>query len=108
LGAPLLAAFPARGPVASRRGGVSPYSGGTVPDSHRRSLNRSPILTGRDTTTGRLWVMEAQVLRGRSPLLTVWLPIVLWAGLIFALSSIPSLHSGLGTWDLILRKCAHV
>jgi VanZ family protein len=33
---------------------------------------------------------------------------VLWAALIFALSSIPSLSSGLGTWDLILRKCAHV
>ena len=52
--------------------------------------------------------MEAHVFRNRSPLLTVWLPIVLWAGLIFTLSSIPSLHSGLGTWDLILRKCAHV
>src|SRR4051794_41959346 len=52
--------------------------------------------------------MEAHVFRGRSPLLTVWLPILLWAALIFALSSIPSLHSGLGTWDLILRKCAHV
>jgi VanZ family protein len=52
--------------------------------------------------------MEAYVFRNRSPLLTVWLPILLWAGLIFTLSSIPSLHSGLGTWDLILRKCAHV
>jgi VanZ family protein len=48
------------------------------------------------------------LLRGRSPLLTVWLPIVAWAALIFALSSIPSLHTNLGTWDLILRKCAHV
>jgi VanZ family protein len=26
---------------------------------------------------------------------------------IFALSSIPSLNSGLGTWDTVLRKCAH-
>ena len=39
---------------------------------------------------------------------THWLPIVLWAGLIFALSSIPSLGTGLGTWDLILRKGAHM
>jgi VanZ family protein len=39
--------------------------------------------------------------------LTHWLPVVLWAGLIFALSSIPSLSTGLGNWDLILRKCAH-
>jgi len=27
---------------------------------------------------------------------------------IFAFSSIPSLSSGLGTWDLILRKIAHL
>ena len=52
--------------------------------------------------------MEAHALRGRTPLLTVWLPIVAWAALIFALSSIPSLGTGLGTWDTILRKCSHV
>ena len=28
--------------------------------------------------------------------------------MIFAFSSIPSLSSGLGTWDLILRKIAHL
>ena len=39
--------------------------------------------------------------------LTHWLPVVLWAALIFTLSSIPSLSTGLGIWDLILRKCAH-
>jgi VanZ family protein len=36
-----------------------------------------------------------------------WTPVVLWAGVIFALSSIPSLTTGLGTWDLVLRKLAH-
>jgi VanZ family protein len=36
-----------------------------------------------------------------------WLPVVLWAALIFALSSVPSLSTGLGTWDLVLRKLAH-
>jgi VanZ family protein len=36
-----------------------------------------------------------------------WLPVVGWAGLIFTLSSIPSLSTGLGTWDTVLRKCAH-
>jgi VanZ family protein len=36
-----------------------------------------------------------------------WGPVVAWAALIFALSSIPSLGSGLGTWDLVLRKIAH-
>jgi VanZ family protein len=42
-----------------------------------------------------------------SRLLLVWLPVVLWAGLIFGLSSIPDLGTGLGTWDLVLRKIAH-
>ena len=42
-----------------------------------------------------------------SRLLSAWAPVVLWAGLIFGLSSIPSLSSGLGTWDLVLRKLAH-
>jgi VanZ family protein len=37
-----------------------------------------------------------------------WLPVVLWAAVIFALSSIPHLSSGLGTWDTILRKGAHL
>ena len=41
-------------------------------------------------------------------LLSLWLPVVLWAGVIFAFSSIPSLGTGLGTWDLVLRKCAHM
>jgi VanZ family protein len=40
--------------------------------------------------------------------LTLWLPVVLWAGLIFALSSVPALSSGLGTWDYVLRKGAHM
>jgi VanZ family protein len=40
--------------------------------------------------------------------LTHWLPVLLWAGVIFALSSIPSLGTGLGTWDTILRKGAHM
>src|SRR6266496_5268896 len=38
----------------------------------------------------------------------LWGPVLVWAGLIFALSSIPSLSTGLGGWDEILRKGAHV
>jgi VanZ family protein len=34
--------------------------------------------------------------------------VLLWAAVIFAFSSIPSLSSGLGTWDLVLRKLAHL
>jgi VanZ family protein len=44
----------------------------------------------------------------RSRVLTVWLPVFAWAAVIFALSSIPSLSTGLGTWDTILRKSAHI
>jgi VanZ family protein len=37
-----------------------------------------------------------------------WLPVLVWAAVIFAFSSIPSLNSGLGTWDTVLRKLAHM
>jgi len=43
----------------------------------------------------------------RSPL-SAWLPVVVWAGVIFAFSSVPSLSTDLGTWDTILRKLAHL
>ena len=53
---------------------------------------------------GRMSALE----RARSHrLLWVWLPVVLWAAVIFALSSIPSLSTGLGLWDTVLRKLAH-
>ena len=40
--------------------------------------------------------------------LTAWLPVAVWAALIFTFSSIPSLDSGFGTWDAVIRKLAHV
>ena len=40
--------------------------------------------------------------------ISLWLPVVAWAAVIFALSAIPSLSSGLGDWDYVLRKCAHM
>jgi VanZ family protein len=39
--------------------------------------------------------------------LLLWLPVIAWAALIFTLSSIPHLGTGLGGWDLLLRKLAH-
>jgi VanZ family protein len=39
--------------------------------------------------------------------LRLWLPVVVWAAVIFAFSSVPDLGTGLGTWDTILRKIAH-
>jgi VanZ family protein len=37
-----------------------------------------------------------------------WIPVLVWAAVIFTFSSIPSLSTHLGTWDLILRKAAHI
>jgi VanZ family protein len=37
----------------------------------------------------------------------LWLPVLVWAALIFAFSSVPDLGTGLGGWDLVLRKIAH-
>ena len=36
-----------------------------------------------------------------------WGPVLVWAGLIFTLSSIPDLGTGLEEWDFTLRKLAH-
>jgi VanZ family protein len=44
----------------------------------------------------------------RSRALNLWLPVLAWAAVIFAFSSIPSLSSGLGAWDTVLRKGAHI
>ena len=40
--------------------------------------------------------------------LSLWLPVIVWAAVIFLFSSIPSLGTGLGVWDTILRKGAHL
>ena len=42
-----------------------------------------------------------------SAALRLWAPVVLWAAVIFAFSSVANLGTGLGTWDLVLRKLAH-
>jgi VanZ family protein len=34
--------------------------------------------------------------------------VLVWCAVIFGLSAIPSLGTGLGTWDLLLRKLAHM
>ena len=41
-------------------------------------------------------------------LLLLWLPVVLWAGLIFYLSSIPYLRITQAWWDHLARKAAHM
>ena len=39
--------------------------------------------------------------------LRLWAPVVVWAAVIFAFSSLSDLGTGLGTWDLVLRKIGH-
>jgi VanZ family protein len=41
-------------------------------------------------------------------MLGAWVPVLAWAAVIFAFSSVPSLSTELGTWDTILRKLAHL
>jgi hypothetical protein len=38
----------------------------------------------------------------------LWLPVILWCGIIYWLSGIPNLKTSFGVGDLILRKCAHM
>ena len=43
----------------------------------------------------------------RGSLVRDWLPVFVWAAVIFTFSSVPDLGTGLGGWDLVLRKLAH-
>jgi VanZ family protein len=52
--------------------------------------------------------VSSQAAAQRRSTFAVWAPVVVWAMLIFAFSSVPSLSTDLGTWDTILRKLAHV
>ena len=58
-------------------------------------------LMSAEHTAGLRWAAVA------AARLDLWLPVVVWAALIFTFSAIPSLGTGLGTWDLVLRKLAH-
>jgi VanZ family protein len=78
-----------------------------VPDLHRLPLT-ARLLWREHTPPGGQDGRVATLARVTAARLNLWLPVVLWAGVIFALSSIPSLGTGLGTWDLVLRKVAHM
>ena len=41
-------------------------------------------------------------------MLGAWVPVVAWATVIFALSSLPGSSTELSTWEVVLRKVAHV
>ena len=53
-------------------------------------------------------MVSTQAAPTRRTAFAAWLPVLVWAGVIFAFSSVPSLGTGLGTWDLLLRKVAHL
>ena len=89
----LFAAFPASRPVAFREERLP---------SQRRDR---PGLAPGSLTVLRLWSEPIIGLVQSS--LARWLPVVLWAAVIFAFSSVPDLGTGLGGWDLVLRKLAH-
>jgi VanZ like family len=74
---------------------ISPYSGGTVPDSHR-------VPSPCSCSGGRAYHRTVS-----GPFVRRWLPVLAWAAVIFAFSSVPDLGTGLGGWDLVLRKIAH-
>jgi VanZ family protein len=52
--------------------------------------------------------VSAPAVPARRSTLGAWALVVGWAAVIFAFSSIPSLSTELGTWDLVLRKLAHL
>ena len=77
-------------------------AGGT--DSPKRHPGAPTTLECRRSGSGAYDYTIAIAVATRARL---WLPVVIWAAVIFAFSSIPSLSTGLGTWDLVLRKLAH-
>jgi hypothetical protein len=79
-------------------GGLSPHSGGTVPDLHRVPFPLAGLRAER---------IIARMAARAASFQARWLPAIAWATMIFALSGIPSLGTGLGAWDLVLRKIAH-
>src|SRR5688572_29939031 len=79
-------------------------SGGHLPSQRR---DRPGFAPGSPTERRFASVRLPSSLVAASRVLSAWLPVVAWAGLIFTLSSIPDLGTGLGGWDLLLRKLAH-
>jgi VanZ family protein len=115
-GAPLSATFPARGPVVSAekqlplqrrdRPGFAPGSL-TACRWQRPYHGRMPVPVKRPRRPSRPGLLVG-IASDASGALSVWLPVLAWAAVIFTFSSIPSLSTGLGGWDTLLRKGAHV
>jgi VanZ family protein len=77
-------------------GGASPLTAAGPSRTHTGFPDRAPLLSA-----------ETSILPVTASRASAWLPVVVWAAVIFAFSAIPGLGTGLGVWDTILRKCAH-
>ena len=101
--------MPAGASVTEHEAAIIPssYLEGTGEGTSVVSGAVSRASSGGATVTGQFAVKHLRWSAVVATRLGLWLPVLLWAGLIFTLSSIPSLDTGLGTWDLVLRKCAH-
>jgi hypothetical protein len=78
-----------------RGGGASPLTAAGPSRTHTGFPHRAP------------WCGRAYHRTVSGSFTRLWLPVLAWAALIFALSSVPDLGTGLGGWDLVLRKIAH-
>ena len=92
-------------PPPSRLGASGVVAGERLPLQRRDRPGLAPGSLTVLLVSGRAY--HRPVSRPVSKLWRLWLPVALWAGLIFALSSVPDLGTGLGGWDLALRKIAH-
>ena len=93
--------LPSRLPDSRRASGVS--AGEQLPSQRRDRPGFAPDSLTALPCDGAAYHRTVSAAAFRT-----WAPIVLWAAMIFAFSSIPSLGTGLGTWDLVLRKLAHL
>ena len=64
-----------------------------------------PVRRPRQQSRRGLW---AGVAGDASGALSLWLPVIVWAAVIFTFSSISGLGTGLGAADTVLRKGAHI
>ena len=85
-------------------------AGERLPSQRRDRPGLAPVFPHRAPLWRRAYHAPVSAPALTTPRSTVgaWLPVLVWAAVIFAFSAIPSLSSGLGGWDLALRKLAHL
>ena len=85
-----------------RGGGASPLTAAGPSRTctgfpHRAPVWRRAYHRTVSSQAASRWALDARL----------WLPVVAWAAVIFAFSSVPASATGLGAWDHVLRKLAH-